>query len=124
MKKVLSLWLLTAAAGGLPASMVSSRGARIVLQAAQSATVTHTGCLLAKDGRFLQQDEETQQVFEIRGPELKANVGNRVLITGHVAAARPAIQLATAVIDVLTVSPRSQGGCLSVASSLEALANP
>jgi len=123
LEKLISIWLLMAAAGSLPASIAPSRGARIALQAVQPV-VSHTGCLLAKDGRFIQQDEETQQVFEIRGPDLKANVGNRVLTTGRVAAARPAIQIATAVIDVNTVSPRSQGGCLSVASSLEAQANP
>jgi hypothetical protein len=126
-EKLISIWLLVAA-GGLsggwtPASIVPGHGAKIALQAAQNV-VSHTGCLLAKDGHFIQQDEETQQVFEIRGPDLKANVGNRVLTTGRVAAARPAIQMATAVIDVNTVSPRSQGGCLSVASSLEAQANP
>ena len=89
----------------------------------QADVVSHTGCLLAKDGRYIQQDEETQQVFEINGPDLKANVGNRVQITGRISATRPVISIANAVIDVSTVSPRSRGGCLTVASSLEAQAN-
>lgn len=97
---------------------------KMAFQTAQNL-VSHTGCLLSKDGRFIQQDEETQQVFEINGPapDLKANIGNRVQITGRLSTTRPVVQIAGAVIDVATVSPRSRGGCLSVASGLEAQAN-
>ena len=127
MKSPASLLLLLGAAallgGAALASISSVRASRIVLQPAKSAVVSHTGCLLLKDTRFIQQDEETQQIFEINGPDLRANVGNKVQITGRIASTRPVIQIATAVIDVTTVSPRSRGGCLSVASSLGAQAN-
>jgi hypothetical protein len=115
--------MLAAAGGSAPALTVHGRSA-IALQTAQSPVVSHIGCLLGKDKAFLQEDEETRQVYEVRGPDLKANIGNRVLTTGRVSAAAPTIPVAAAVIDLLTVSPRSQGGCLSVASSLEAQANP
>lgn len=122
--KIIFILMLAGAGGALPAAIMTGRSGGILFQAAPSGTlVSHTGCLLAKDGRFILQDEETQQVFEIKGPDLKANVGNRVRTTGRVSSARPVIQIATAVIDVSTVSPRSQGGCLTVASSLEAQAN-
>ena len=116
---------VNAANGTLVASIVPGASAKIALQSAQAPTVQHTGCLLLKEGRFIQQDEDTQQVYEINGPsDLRANVGNRVLTTGRVSSAKPVIQIAMAVIDVSTVSPRSQGGCLSVASALDAQANP
>jgi hypothetical protein len=104
--------------------VAAGHGQKMVFQTAQNL-VTHTGCLLSKDGRFIQQDEDTQQVFEINGPasDLKANIGNRVQITGRLSTNRPVVQIAGAVIDVATVSPRSRGGCLSVASGLEAQAN-
>jgi hypothetical protein len=101
-----------------------SAGLLLAAASAQNPVVTHTGCLLGKDGGFIQQDEETGQVFELRGPDLKANIGNRVLTTGHLSTSRPSIQIASALIDIATVSPRSQGGCLSVASSLAAQPNP
>ena|SRR5579871_37099 len=99
-------------------------GLLLAAAGAQNPVVTHMGCLLGKDGGFIQQDEDTGQVFEIHGPDLKANIGNRVLTTGHISASRATIQIASAVIDIMTVSPRSQGGCLSVASALAAQPNP
>jgi hypothetical protein len=37
---------------------------------AASGIVTRNGCLLSKDGRFLLQDQNTQEVLEIRGNDL------------------------------------------------------
>jgi hypothetical protein len=112
----------TAGYDGLPlALIVPGRPAHIALQA---KAITHTGCLLAKDGRFIQQDEDTQEVVELHGPDLGINVGNRVQVTGRASNSRPVIPIATSVLDVTSVSPRSRGGCLSVASTLDAEANP
>ena len=61
------------------------------MQAAAAGVVTRTGCLLSKDGRFLLQDQNTQEVLEIRGDNLATKVGNRVTITGAVSALRPAL---------------------------------
>jgi len=110
--------------GVLLASIAPARGAWIALQPAQSAAVTHTGCLLAKSGSFIQQDDDTLEVVELRGPDLGVNVGNRVRVAGRTLAIRPIVPVATTVVEVTSVSPRSQGGCLSVASTLDAEANP
>jgi hypothetical protein len=107
---------------GLPLALIApGRMAKIALQA---RVITHTGCLLAKDGRFIQQDEDTQEVIELHGPDLGVNVGNRVQVTGRASNSPPVIPIATSVLDVASVSPRSRGGCLSVASALDAEANP
>src|SRR5216684_1911056 len=120
--QVIIVMFLLASAARMPAyhgpplaSIASGRRASIALQAAQSKAVTHTGCLLAKNGHFIQQDEDTQEVVELRGSDLGVNVGNRVQVTGRTSNTRPFIQIATSVVDVASVSPRSRGGCLSVA---------
>jgi hypothetical protein len=107
---------------GLPLELIApARPANIAFQA---KVIMHTGCLLAKDGRFIQQDEDTQEVVELHGADLGVNVGNRVQVTGRASNSRPAIPIATSVLEVTSVSPRSRGGCLSVASTLDAEANP
>lgn len=109
---------------GLPlASIAPGRSAGIALQAAQSGVVSHTGCLLGKNGQFILQDDDSQEVIQLNGPDLRTNMGNRVQVTGRASTAKPSVQPATSVLDVTTVSPRSQGGCLSVASALDAQAN-
>jgi hypothetical protein len=107
--------------GVLLASIAPGRTISFSMQAA-GGDATRTGCLLYKDGRFILQDENTQEVVEIIGPGLAPNVGNRVEITGTASNARPAVSIATRVVNMTAVSPRSQGGCLSVAASLEAKA--
>lgn len=93
---------------------------RVVSFAPQAGLVTRIGCLLYKDGQFILQDENTQEVSEVHGADLGLNTGNRVEIGGNIANTRPTVTLATVYINVVTVSPRSQGGCLTVASSLDA----
>jgi len=88
-------------------------------QAAQGQTV-HTGCLVYKDGRFLLQDQTTQEVIELSGPDLAANVGNRVEARGAASSIRPSVAPATSVMNIVSVAPQSQGGCLSVAAALNA----
>lgn len=88
-------------------------------QAAAGQTV-HTGCMVYKNGRFLLQDQTTQEVIELTGPDLAANVGNRVEARGSASSARPGVVPATSVMNVASVAPQSQGGCLSVAAALDA----
>lgn len=102
------------------AAIPTGRKMDFAMQAAQNANLTRTGCLLYKDNHFILQDESTQEVVEMNGPDLAANVGNRVEVTGTAASARPAVTIATSVMNVTAVAPRSQGGCLVVASSLDA----
>lgn len=91
----------------------------VAMQAAQGQTV-HAGCMVYKDGRFLLQDQTTQEVIELSGPDLAANVGNRVEARGAISTARPSVAPATSVMNVAAIAPQSQGGCLSVAAALNA----
>ena len=91
-----------------------------VMQAAQGQTA-HTGCMVYKDGHFLIQDQATQEVIEVSGPDLAANVGNRVDVRGAASRIRPTAP-ATSAMNVASVALVAQGGCLSVAATLDAKA--
>ena len=95
------------------------QGASAAFQAAQGQTV-HTGCMVYKDGRFLLQDQTTQEVIELSGPDLAANVGNRVEARGTASSVRPTVAPATSAMNIVSIFPQSQGGCLSVAATLSA----
>ena len=106
--------------GATLASIPAGRQINLSFQAAQTATLTRSGCLLYKDGRFILQDENTQEVVELAGQGFAPNLGNRVQISGTASANKPAVTPATSVLTVTAVSPQSQGGCLVAASSLNA----
>ncbi len=106
------------------ASVPAGRQMTFGMQAAAAGVVTRTGCLLSKDGRFLMQDQNTQEVVEVRGDNLTPNVGNRVAATGTVSALRPAIAIATSVLNANAVVLQQTGGCLSVAAALDAQTEP
>jgi hypothetical protein len=108
--------LVTNAAGSVLASIPAGGNRSFMMQ----ASVTHAGCMVFKDGYFLLQDQATQEVIQLNGPDLAANVGNRVEIGGTASTARPAVAVATSVLNVTSVAPRAQGGCLSVAAALSA----
>jgi hypothetical protein len=74
-----------------------------------------------KDNHFILQDENTQEVVELSGGQnLGAQVGNRVEVTGTASSARPAVSIATLVLNIAAVTTKSSGGCLSVAANLNA----
>ena len=52
--------------------------------------------------------------------DLRTNTGNRVQISGGTTSAKPAVAAATVSINVLMITVKSKGGCLSVASALDA----
>ena len=108
--------------GVLLASIPAGRHMNLDFQAAQTGTLTRSGCLVYKDGHFIIQDDNTQEVVELAGnaQDLAKNLGNRVEIKGTASTARPAVSVATSVLTVASVSPKSQGGCLVVASALNA----
>ena len=101
------------------ASIPAGRRMDFALQAATGA-VTRTGCLLYKDGKFLLQDQNTQEVLEIRGDNLAGQVGNRVTVNGTASALRPTLAAASAILNANTVTLQETGGCLSVAAALDA----
>src|SRR5579862_4465862 len=86
-------------------------------------TAIRSGCIVYRDARFLLQDQKTQEVIELNGSGLAANVGNRVEISGTVSNAKPAVSIATTVLTVTSVAPKAFGGCLTVAVSLGAKAD-
>jgi len=90
----------------------------VSMQAAQGQTV-HAGCLVYKDGHYLVQDLTTQEVIEISGTGLAANVGNRVEVRGAASSA-PGAAPATSTMNVASLALVTQGGCLSVAKTLDA----
>lgn len=106
------------------ASVPAGRQMTFAMQAAAAGVVTRTGCLLSKDGRFLIQDQNTQEVVEVRGDNLAMNVGNRVAASGTVSALRPAIAIATSVLNANAIVLQQTGGCLSVAAALDAQTEP
>jgi hypothetical protein len=90
------------------------------MQAGATGAITRTGCMLYKDGHFILQDDNTQEVIELNGRDLAPNVGNRVEILGMAGATKPAVSIATSLLNVTQVTLKSQGGCLSAAASLNA----
>ncbi len=117
--------VITAKDGLILASLPAGRKMNFAMQAAAGA-VARSGCLVSKDGRFLLQDQNTQEVIEITGanPNLVPNSGNRVTIAGTASNARPSINIATSVLNASTVTLQAPGGCLSVASALDARTSP
>jgi hypothetical protein len=75
--------------------------------------------MVFKDGRFLLQDQTTQEVIELSGPNLAANVGNRVEARGA-PSSTAGVAPATSAMSVASLALVAQGGCLSVAATLDA----
>jgi hypothetical protein len=111
---------VASASGMLLAAIPAGRVMNFSPQAA-NGTVTRTGCLLFKDNHYIMQDENTQEVVELSGGEnLGAQVGNRVEVTGAASSAKPAVSIATLVLNIASIAPKTSGGCLSVAANLNA----
>ena len=111
---------VSSATGMLLAAIPSGHAMTFSPQAA-NGSVTRTGCLLFKDNHFIMQDDNTQEVVELSGGQnLSAQVGNRVEITGSASSAKPAVTIATLVVNVAAMTPKTSGGCLSVAATLNA----
>jgi hypothetical protein len=106
----------------LLAAIPAGRHMNLAFQAAQSGTLTRTGCLVYRDAHYILQDDDTQEVVELTGnaQDFSKNLGNRVEVKGTASTARPAVTVATSVLTVSAVSPKSQGGCLVVAAALSA----
>ncbi len=110
---------VSSATGMLLAAIPAGRTMSFSPQAA-NGTVTRTGCLLFKDNHFILQDENTQEVIEVSGQDFAPQVGNRVEITGAASSSKPAVAIASLLVNVASMTSKSSGGCLSVASTLSA----
>ena len=112
--------------GAMLASIPAGRAMSFAMQqGSATGAITRTGCLLYKDGHYILQDENTQEVVELNGVDaaaraLQANTGNRVEVVGTAGATKPVVSIATSLLSVATVTAKSQGGCLSAAAGLNA----
>jgi hypothetical protein len=106
--------------GLLLASIPAGRSMFFAFQAGGAASVTRAGCVLYRDGKYFMQDQNTQEVIELAGGDLGGNVGNRMNVTGTVSSARPALSIATSMMNVNSATTLGTGGCLSVAAALNA----
>jgi hypothetical protein len=114
---------VTNGAGLLLASIPAGRSMSFAMNAGQAGgSVTRTGCQLFKDGHFIIQDENTQEVVELNGRDLAPSVGNRVEAVGTAGPTKPAVSIATSILNVTRITIKSQGGCLSAAAALNAQA--
>lgn len=76
------------------------------------------GCLLEKEGKFVIYDQTTKMVVELKssGPDLRAEVGNRVQANGT---ARPGANNSQT-LDVTTITQIEKGGCAEIARLINA----
>lgn len=76
------------------------------------------GCLLKKDGKFVIYDQTTKMTVELKssGPDLQAELGNRVQANGT---ARPGPNNSQT-LDVTTVTQIEKGGCSDIAQLINA----
>lgn len=111
--------LVMDSSGAVVAAVAPGRTFLFQPQAA-GTSLTRSGCIVYKDGKFLLQDEKTGEVVELQGSNLARYVGNRIEVTGTVAAAGPSVQVARMVVKVNSVTPGPTGGCLTTAAELGA----
>ncbi len=62
---------------------------------------------------YVLRDETTNVVIELTGPDVAANVGKSVTVTGAIDTATTPIQGASQFVTVTTVTPQSRKGCKS-----------
>lgn len=112
---------VSSASGVLLASLAAGRNLRFDPQAAAENVFEVSGCLLKKAGRFVLVDQTTSQVFDVRGTDLTAELGNRVTVKGNAAPSDiTPIAGAVRVILVQSVTEIAPGGCLGAAASVGA----
>ncbi len=104
------------AKGGLIATVAAGRNMSFAMQ----QSITREGCLVYKGNGFLLQSEEPNEVVQVTGDGLTANVGNRVIISGPLTPTGATIAPATSILNATAITMRTRGGCLTAAASLGA----
>lgn len=115
----LSGTLLIANSYGVLTSMAPGKALTFDPQAEGSA-VSLSGCLLYKDGKLILQDEASGDVVELQGAYQSTQSGNRVQISGVILSAKPTVTIAKSVVNVDKMTLVAPGGCISVATKLDA----
>ena len=97
---------------GLPLSFLPQAGA--------SSSFDNTGCILNKGGAAILVDQTGNQVFEVRGIDMRKAIGNVAHVTGSVDSSATAAGGATSVVKATKAVITKKGGCASQASKLGA----
>jgi hypothetical protein len=82
--------------------------------AASPQATSVTGCLLTKGGSPIVVDPQTYQVSQLVGGNWRAEVGNRVTVTGDVAGTGKTVDIAAQALQVASVTRVAAGGCAAV----------
>jgi hypothetical protein len=113
--------VINAANGRTVGSLTAGERREFEVQEVQSV-LSHSGCLLFKDNRYILQDQATQEVFEVVGSNLGSNMGNQVTVNGSVVPnARSTVVPASSIINAASVVQTRRGGCLTAAIAIGAL---
>ncbi len=105
---------------GLRGNVLAAVPAGRSMNFAMQQTVTRAGCLIYKGNGFILQVDDSAEVLQLAGGALGQNVGNRVQVTGALAATAATISPASSILNVSAVTLRAPGGCLSAAAALNA----
>ena len=97
---------------GLPLSFLPQAGA--------SSSFDNTGCILNKGGAAILVDQTGNQVFEVRGIDMRKAIGNVAHVTGSVDSSATAAGGASSVVKATKAVITKKGGCASQASKLGA----
>jgi hypothetical protein len=107
---------VTNSAGLLVARIDAGKSLDMEPQTAGASAPTHaSGCLLSKEGKYVVIDQTANVMFEVEGPELAAELGNRIEISGIGESAGPSIAEASQVLRVAGLKRIGKGGCSTVA---------
>jgi len=104
--------LVARVAPGMPLSFIP--------QAAGASVFSNTGCVVQKGGAAIIVDETGNQIFELRGMDLRKVIGSHVQISGTIDTAAKAAAGASQVVKVSKAVVTKKGGCASVASKVGA----
>jgi len=105
-------------AHGLLASLRPGREASFAADDADQ--VTMSGCVLLKNGVLILADEGSGTVVELYGGDVAKQLGNRVQVTGSVSSRAPRVAGAREILNVTEAKLVAPGGCLGVATRLDA----
>ena len=90
-------------------------------QAAASDAFNSTGCVLQKAGAAIVVDQTGNQVFELRGANLRKVVGNTAYVTGTIDSSATPAGGASRVVKVTSATVTTKGGCDAQAAKLGAV---
>jgi hypothetical protein len=104
--------LVAKVAPGMPLSFMQG--------AAASNAFDVTDCVLQKNGAAILDDQKGNQVFELRGADLRKGIGSVLRVVGTADASAAPAAGATMVIKVTSATIVKKGGCTTQATTLGA----